>query len=187
MAAQRGGDRSLLIGIRGARTWVSSYWIAVAYPELRDAAAKLLLHEKCGREVLPEELIHDAYLRLAGLDHFVDRDHFVALAVVTMQHVLTDDARKRNAVKRGGKRRRVEMDENIPAPSRCKQVLSFAAALKKLKKLNPRAARVVRLHGLGDKTVAETAKILGISPRSVDIAWRTARGWLFKELENADG
>ena len=56
-------------------------------------------------------------------------------------------------------------------------------ALSKLEELDPRAAKIVHLRFFGGLTVAETAKVLVVSTRTVEKDWRRSRAWLTVELE----
>jgi DNA-directed RNA polymerase specialized sigma24 family protein len=44
------------------------------------------------------------------------------------------------------------------------------------------AARIVRLRFFAGLGVDETARVLGVSPRTVDRGWAFARAWLYREL-----
>ena len=46
----------------------------------------------------------------------------------------------------------------------------------------PRASRVVELRFFGGFSVEETAEALGVSVRTVNSDWNTARAWLSREL-----
>ena len=61
-------------------------------------------------------------------------------------------------------------------------MIALDAALERLTKLNERAGQVVQYRFFGGMTLEETAEIMGISKRSVQRAWTTARAWLRKEI-----
>src|SRR2546421_10916009 len=56
-------------------------------------------------------LVHEAYLRLVGDQHFDGRGHFFAAAAEAMRRILVERARRRNLPKHGGGRGRVELNE----------------------------------------------------------------------------
>jgi RNA polymerase sigma-70 factor, ECF subfamily len=55
-------------------------------------------------------------------------------------------------------------------------------AMSHLERLDPRQCRVVELRFFGGLSVEETASILSISPRTVELDWKMARAWLFQKL-----
>jgi len=60
--------------------------------------------------------------------------------------------------------------------------IALDEALTKLRAAHPRAAEVVTLRRYGTYSREEIAQMLGVSPRTVDLEWRVARGWLFAEM-----
>ena len=59
-------------------------------------------------------------------------------------------------------------------------------ALTKLTKLDPRQAQMVELRFFGGLSVAEVAKVMGLSKRSVEREWTMVRAWLRRELGGSD-
>ena len=57
-------------------------------------------------------LVNEAFLKLKGSPQLevVDRHHFYRLAAEAMRQILVDHARRRDADRRGGRRRRVPLD-----------------------------------------------------------------------------
>ena len=61
--------------------------------------------------------MHDAYIRLVDVDkaqHWDSSGHFFAAAARAMRRILVDDARRKNAEKRGGDWQRVTLEEAGP-------------------------------------------------------------------------
>src|SRR5881394_3226990 len=85
------------------------------YQELRLMAHRRLAGRNRGGTLSTTALVHEAYLKLAGQSNAAaaprDRAHLLAVASLAMRHVLVDRARERNALKRGGERQRVTLDE----------------------------------------------------------------------------
>src|SRR5262245_5851806 len=77
--------------------------LGLVHDELRRLAGRLLSHER-GHTLQPTELVHEAYLRLEGLEEmrFDGRRHFYGAAATAMRRILVDHARHRKADKRGG-------------------------------------------------------------------------------------
>jgi RNA polymerase sigma factor (sigma-70 family) len=61
-------------------------------------------------------------------------------------------------------------------------ILKVDEALRGLESLDSRQARVVELRFFGGLTIEETAVVLGISPKTVQRDWMTARLWLQREI-----
>jgi RNA polymerase sigma-70 factor (ECF subfamily) len=62
------------------------------------------------------------------------------------------------------------------------EVLAVDVALERLAELDERARRVVECRVFAGLTLEETAGALGISSKSVQRTWATARAWLRKEI-----
>src|SRR6476620_7981796 len=80
--------------------------LPVVYDELRRLAAQRLALEKPGHTLNATALVHEAYLRLVGDQHFDNRGHFFAAAAEAMRRILVEAARRKAAVRHGGGRRR---------------------------------------------------------------------------------
>ena len=61
-------------------------------------------------------------------------------------------------------------------------VIALDEALQDLAQLNRQHSDVVELRYFGGMTVEEVANVLGVSPRTVQRAWRMARAWLRREI-----
>jgi RNA polymerase sigma factor (TIGR02999 family) len=160
--------------------------LAVVHDELRGLAANLLRHERDNHTLQPTDLVHEAYLRLEGLQvmSFESRRHFYGAAAQAMRRILVDHARRRNAEKRGGpEQHTVPIDAILNVPinlgvdfERVDQALPDLAAAA------PDKARVVELRYFGGLTVNEIAEVMDIAPATVKRHWTFARAWLFRAL-----
>jgi len=132
-------------------------------------------------------LVNEAYLRLIEQQDvdWQDRGHFYGIASQCMRRVLVDYARQRHAEKRGGNQVIVSFDEALDAAQeRGIDVMALDDALTSLAAVDPRQARIVELRYFGGLTIAETARVLDISPATVKRDWETARIWLTHELKD---
>jgi RNA polymerase sigma factor (TIGR02999 family) len=130
-------------------------------------------------------LVNELYLKLAGSDHVAwrDRAHFLAVAAVTMRHVLVDRARRRVAKKRGGVRRAVTLDEGVlAAETDAASLLDLHDALDRLAALDERLARVVECRFFGGMSEQEIAEALFVTERTVRRDWVKARALLLHAL-----
>src|SRR6187455_2051087 len=87
--------------------------LPLVYNELRQLAAAKLADEKPGQTLQATALVHDAYIRLVDVEkaqHWDSRGHFFAAAAEAMRKILVDQARRKQALKRGGQNHRVSFD-----------------------------------------------------------------------------
>lgn len=157
---------------------------SLLYREIYGLARQRLGGEQVPGILSPTVLVHDAYLRLAGqtLEGLTDRSHFLAIVARVMRRVLVDNARKRQALKRGQDPYLTTLVEDEQAGSSAvlsaSEMLALDRAIEELAEHDADMARVVELRYFGGLTVAETAAALDCSSRSVNRLWRAARAWL---------
>ena len=65
---------------------------------------------------------------------------------------------------------------------RSADLVALDEALERLEALDPELARIVELRFFAGATNAEMAADLGVSARTVERGWQTARAWLRAEL-----
>ena len=86
--------------------------LPLVYEELRKLAAAKMAHEKPGQTLQATALVHEAYLRLVDVEttqNWDSRGHFFAAAAEAMRRILVERARRRNRLKHGGQRQRVDL------------------------------------------------------------------------------
>ena len=172
----------------GDRSGVDQLFADV-YTELRALAARYLHRERKSHTLQPTALAHEAYLKLVGQTRvdWQGRAHFLAIAAQAMRQILVDHARRHRAAKRGGNRHRIALDDNLAIESsRNVDLLALEDALTKLTKLDPRQAQMIELRFFGGLSIAEVAKVMGTSKRSVEREWTMVRAWLRRELSRSD-
>lgn len=171
--------------------------LPLVYDELR-RLAELQRRRWEGNETLnATALVHEAYLRLVdqSAPEYRDRAHFLAVASRAMRHILIDYARRRAAQKRGGRLRRLSLEEiesalkraEDPADARDEALLALEKSLERLEQEDPRQSRIVECRFFGGMTIPDTAEALGISPATVKRGWAAARVWLYRDLRRALG
>ena len=160
--------------------------LPLVYDELRRLAAHKLAQEKPGQTLQATALVHEAYLRLVDNDapqQWNSRGHFFAAAAEAMRRILVEQARRKNAAKRGGQTNREELEESaIAAPEPAVDVLALHEALDRLEKVDPAAANLVKLRFFAGQTMSEAAEALAMSVRSAHDLWAYARSWLRREI-----
>ena len=174
LLAARGGDREVM-----DRLFVS------VYDELRRIAHHALRHERTDHTLGTTGLVHEAYFRLVDQTRVEWRDlaHFFGVASRAMRQILVDYARRRGAVKRGGKVKVLALEEGmVPAEERAEALLAVDEALTRLSEHDSGLAQVVECRFFGGLTEDETAEATGSSLRTVQRQWRRAKAWLYQEL-----
>jgi RNA polymerase sigma factor (TIGR02999 family) len=159
--------------------------IPLVLDELRRMARRQLGREHHLHTLQTTELVHEAYLRLAGHPEVLERGraYFYAAAARAMRSILIDAARKRTAAKRGAGTVVVSLDEDcVAAETYGTELLDLDEALKRLAERSPRHARVVECRFFGGMSIEDTAAALGVSPRTVKSDWALARVWLYRAL-----
>lgn len=160
--------------------------VPLVYGELRAIAHRQLGWHDRGTTLSTTALVHEAYLKLVDQSRagWRDRAHFLALASVAMRHVLVDLAKARVALKRGGARRRITLDEDeIGIDDQPETLLQLDEALDRLSAVEPRLARVVECRFFGGLTEEEIAEVLTVTVRTVQRDWAKARMLLRRALE----
>ena len=159
--------------------------VPLIFDELRAMARRQLRREHGQVTLQTTELVHEAYLRLAGDSRItgLGRPYFYAAAGRAMRQVLVDAARRRQAGKRGAGVRPVSLDDGAASVQAYgDELLELHEALRRLEARNARHARVVECRFFGGMSVEDTAAALEISPRTVKADWALARAWLYDEL-----
>ena len=164
----------------------------LVYEELRQAAHRYMAREAPGHTLQTTALVNEVYLRLAGVRRglWKDRAHFFALCAKLMRRILTDFARSRRSLKRGGRAAHVALDEALLVSQEpLVDLLALHEALERLEVFDHRKSRVVELRFYGGLSEQQTADVLHVSPATVQREWRLAKDWLFSDLRNvhADG
>ena len=158
--------------------------LPLVYDELRKLAAARMAAENPGHTLNATALVHEAYLRLVGDQHFDDRGHFFAAAAEAMRRILVNHARDRKRLKRAGGRRRLELLDQIGSLAEDSDlVLSLDELLTRLGEEDAAAAQVAQLHLFGGLSVEEAGEALGLSRAVAYRNWKYARAWLREALE----
>jgi len=163
--------------------------LPLVYEELRKLATQRMAQEQPGQTLQATGLVHEAYLRLVNVEHpqqWDSRGHFFAAAAEAMRRILIEQARRKQADKRGGDRQRVpfegELPLSLPDADLSNDLLALDDALKHLEAIDPSKAELVKLRYFAGLSLEETAQALGISLATAKRRWVYARSWLFGKL-----
>jgi len=182
------GGEDVLTALRTRRRESLDKVVALLYQELRTIAHRRLDRHRRGGEkddsLATTALVNEAYLKLVDQSRarWNDRAHFLALAAVSMRHILIDRAKARIAQKRGGAAGPVTLHEEIVADDSPEALLDINEALDRLAEIDPRLARVVECRFFGGLSEDEIAEALGVTRRTVQRDWAKARMLLRRSL-----
>ena len=181
---------SVLFAVDDGDPSAAEQLLPLVYDELRKLAAEKLANERPGQTLEATALVHEAYLRLVDVkraQHWNSRGHFFAAAAEAMRRILVDAARTKRAEKRGGRHRRVTVeDDELAVPPRDQKLLALDGALTKLEQEHPAKAQLVKLRYFAGLSIREAAGALGVSTATADRYWAYARAWLQEEMAQAD-
>ena len=172
----RSGDRTALDAL-----------MPIVYKELHRLAHFQLRQERPDHTLQSAGLVHEAYVRLVGLNppEWEGRSHFFAIAAQQMRQILVDYARRHRAEKRGSGQETLCLEDTATlAVGKTKDVdvVALDDALNALAEIDPRKAQVVELRFFGGLTFDQTATVLKVSSATVSRDWSTARAWLHREM-----
>jgi RNA polymerase sigma factor (TIGR02999 family) len=131
----------------------------------------------------PTALVHEAWLRLVGEGNrsWKNRAYFFGAAAEAMRQILIINARRKSALKRGGGRIRVDIEDlEITGATPDEHILLIDEALQWLERQDAGMARMVLLKFFGGLTNEEVAEGMGISLRTVNRQWFYAKIKLFR-------
>ena len=159
----------------------------IVYAELHRQATNYLRRERVGHTLQATALINEAYLKLIDQRevNWQNRAHFFAIAAQAMRRILVDHARSRHRDKRGGEAEDLPLDaaEFATSPGGPSvDLIELDEALTRLASFDERQSRIVELRFFSGMSVEETAEALGVSKATVKNEWRSAKAWLFQEL-----
>ena len=160
--------------------------VAACYDELRRSAHRALAGWSPAQTLQATALVHEAWLRMAKLERFVDlgRPAFLAFAALHLRRILVESHRARNTEIRGGHLERAPLFDSMELEvGESVDLEALDDALERLSEVDERAARVVDLRFFGGLTEAEAAEVLGVSTRTASSLWRYARSWLALRLK----
>ncbi len=163
----------------------------LVYEELQQIASRYLRREYVGHTMQTVDLANEAYMKLVDQNQvdWKNRAHFFGIAANIMRRILIDQARSRQAVKRGGEVKKFSLDHEAVQLSYVGfseepnfDLLDLDDALKELAEFDPRQGKLVELRFFGGLSIAETGEVLEISPATVKREWNVAKAWLKRRL-----
>ncbi len=156
--------------------------LPLVYDELRRLAAQRLAQEKPGQTLQATALVHEAYLRLVDVKKaqtWNSRGHFFAAAAEAMRRILIDQARRKQADKRGANSQRISLDDaDLGHTPQDDELLAIDEALTRLAAEDPTAAQLIQLRHFAGLSVEDAAQAVGIARSTAYEHWAYARARL---------
>lgn len=155
----------------------------VLLEDLRRRARHERRRVRAGETLCTTALVHEAYLKLRRRDGWQGELHFLRAAALAMRQALVDHARQKLSAKHGGGA--VDSLEDVAAEpfwTSDERLVALDDALQRLSQLNPRLTRLIECRFFAGYSEADTARVLGITDRTVRRDWIKARAWLYREL-----
>ena len=140
--------------------------------------------QRVGHTLQPTALMNEAWIKVGSQqERWKDREHFLRAAARAMRQVLVDHARARATSKRTPNGIQIPLQDVICNPGEhAHEVLCLEEAIEELSSMDEELGQIIDLRYFAGLTMEETASAVGLSSRSVERRWRTARGWLADRL-----
>lgn len=166
--------------------------LPLVYKQLRAYAQELLNAGQQRLTLTATEIVNEAWCKLSKPRRkpWANRAHFLEAAREAVDQTLKDYVKRRNRIKRGGGRARVDI-ENVTEilathDGKNLDLIALNEAIRRLEERDPREAKVVELRFYFGFTDEETAKTLSVSVSTVKNDWRHALCWLTSQLCGGD-
>lgn len=148
------------------------------YDDLRRLARREVWRNGAGHFISTSTLVHEAWLDVSRRPalSFEDPGRFLAYATQTMRGLVIDRVRARQAQKRGGGLDIVPLDTHAAEQAlQPEQLQHVSEALDELAAVEPELAQLVDLKFFCGFTLAEVARMMGVSERTAQRQWEKAR------------
>jgi RNA polymerase sigma factor (TIGR02999 family) len=166
----------------------SDQLLPLVYSELRRLAQSRMADEPSGQTLQPTALVHEAYVRLVDAKNpqaWNSKGHFFGAAANAMRRILIENARRKNSQRRGGDRRRVDVEKiDFANPNDAAFLTALDASLEQLAEESPIVAQVVSLRFFAGLSIEQTSDALDVSVRTVNRRWSFAKAWLYSQLSD---
>lgn len=178
----------ILESLRAGDASASARLFELTYAELRRLAAVRMAGESGGQTLQATALVHEAWLRLGGDDPqpWQNRAHFFSAAAEAMRRILVDQARRKNAQRRGAGAAKISLDDmDVAIDVKPDDLLEIHEVLEGLNAEHPEKAELVKLRYFIGLSLEECAEILGCSTPTLKRQWVFARAWMLRRMRRA--
>lgn len=160
--------------------------IPLIYDHLHKIAWKTLGVKSGDVTMRPTVLVHEAFLKLQNQHNIIiDRNHFYAIAALTMRHIMVDFVRQRQREKRGGTKTNIQFNDSILTDNseNHTDIIALNDALNMLENQDPRKSSIIEQHYFAGLNYEEIAQIQSISVTTVGRELKFAKAWLANKLK----
>ena len=163
--------------------------MTLVYADLRRLAHRHVLRNDKAGTLGTTGVVHESYIRLCGKSppSVQNRSHFLNLASRVMRQVLCDYAREKLRQKRGGGQLKMDLealDAEVAFNAEAVTLIQLDDLLTQLEKKDERCARVFECRYFAGLNDQDTADALGITLRTAQRDWQSARHWLASQLQS---
>lgn len=183
------GVTRLLSRIHGGDVTAQNELLSLVSDELYDIARFLMQAERRDHSLSATALANEAVVRLikeAAFETAQNRAHLFGILARSMRQVLVAHAKKRKTERRGGDWNRHPFDEVLEhwAGRGVEDFVRFDEVLHELGEIDERQRQVIEFRFVLEFSVQETASLLGVSERTVELDTKKARAFLFDRLRS---
>ena len=159
-------------------------WMEQVYRRVHQMASSQMSRETKDHTLSATALINEVFVRLQsqGQENLLDERQFLAIVASEMKRTLIDAARRKQSIKRGGGRNKLELDDGFAAENVVDSISNLDDAVEQFEKTDPVSAELVRLRYFLGLSEAEAAGMLGISRSTASRKWAFARAWLLNYI-----
>lgn len=184
----RGEITRLIEATDGGSAEASGHLLEAVYSNLRRLAQSRLAKEPPGQTVQATDLVHEAYLRLAGGDcSWEGKGHFYGAAAEAIRRILIERARHKASRRAGGGREREPLDGVVLLQQDDEtDIEALSKALDQLQEEDPTRAALVKLRYFVGLTIPQAAEMLGISHATAERYWAYSRVRLFEMIQDLE-
>ena len=161
--------------------------IPLVYDELHRLAGRYMRREGHGHTLQTSALVNETYLKLIDQRRvqWQNRAHFFGVAAQLMRRILTDYARTKTRVKRGGQQKKLSLDEvALVSTNKVAEFIALDDALTRLEEVDPQKSRIVEMKVFCGLNTEEIAEVIKVSPSTIEREWRKAKAWLHHTIQN---
>ena len=155
------------------------------YSELHRLAKRELARQGAPLSLGASSLLHEAYVDMAAREgpSFPDRARFLAYASRVMRGLIVEHARSRRALKRGGGFHITALPTDVGDRTIDDRALEqLSGALDQLARVDRTLAEIVDLKFFCGFSFAEIAAMHGVTERTVQRRWESARVYLHRAI-----
>lgn len=173
------GDVTLLIqrARAGERAAFDTAYTLI-HAELKSLARRRLQADS-GATLSPTMLVNETWLKLADSElRAENRAHFFRIAAQAMRQIWIDRLRSRGAEAERIRLYVGHVDGEAVAPDDWSELCDWDSAMRALQATDPELAELVDLRVFCGLEIVDIATLKGVSERTVQRAWRSARAFL---------